>query len=125
MRRDVAGVAVSSAGLHAVVGHGAQGEIAALASGLGLDLSAHRARQFTSAMGAEHDLILVMERAHRDEIRQIASHLTARTMLLDHWSGAKGIADPYQNGQAAYDQAFVEIVNASQTWAKRLASWSM
>lgn len=125
MRRDVAGVAVSSAGLHAVVGHGAQGEIAALAGGLGLDLSAHRARQFTSAMGAEHDLILVMERAHRDEIRQIASHLTARTMLLDHWSGAKGIADPYQNGQAAYDQAFVEIVNASKTWAKRLASWSM
>ena len=125
LRRDVAGVAVSSAGLHAVVGHGAQGEIAALASGLGLDLSAHRARQFTSAMGAEHDLILVMERAHRDEIRQIASHLTARTMLLDHWSGAKGIADPYQNGQAAYDQAFVEIVNASQTWAKRLATWRM
>ena len=97
----------------------------ALARGVGLDLSAHRARQFSAAMGAGHDLILVMERAHRDEISQIAPHLTARTMLLDHWSGARGIADPYKNGQAAYEQAFSAILDASTTWAKRLASWSI
>jgi protein-tyrosine phosphatase len=97
----------------------------ALARDIGLDLSAHRARQFTAAIGADHDLILVMERAHRDEISQIAPHLTARTMLFDHWSGAKGIADPYQNGQAAYEQAFTTILDASKTWATRLASWSI
>lgn len=125
LRRDLAGATVASAGLHAVVGHGTQREMLALAKGIGLDLSAHRARQFTPAMGAGHDLILVMERAHRDEISQIAPHLTARTMLLDHWSGARGIADPYQNGQAAYEQAFASILDASKTWATRLASWSI
>ena len=124
LKRDVAGVAVGSAGLHAVIGHGAQTDMAALADGIGLDLSAHRARQFTPAMGSEHELILVMERAHRDEINRIAPHLTARTMLFDHWNGAKGIADPYQNGQAAYNQAFAEILGAAKTWATRLASWS-
>lgn len=125
LRRDVPSVKLSSAGLHAVVGHGTQTEMAALAKGIDLDLSAHRARQFTPVIGKEHDLILVMERAHRDDISRIAPHLTARTMLFDHWSGAKGIADPYQNGQAAYEQAFAEILDASKTWATRLASWSI
>ena len=125
LRRDVAGATVASAGLHAVVGHGTQREMLALARDIGLDLSAHRARHFTAAIGADHDLILVMERAHRDQISQIAPHLTARTMLFDHWSGAKGIADPYQNGQAAYEQAFTTILDASKTWATRLASWSI
>lgn len=125
LRRDVAGVNVSSAGLHAVVGHGAQRDMAALAAGIGLDLSAHRARQFTRAMGTAHDLILVMERAHRDAIGQMAPHLLARTLLFDHWSGAQGIADPYQNGQAAYELAFAAISAAAKTWATRLASWSI
>ena len=125
LRRDLTGMTVTSAGLQAVVGHGAQGEMAALALGIGLDLSDHRARQFTTAMGAAQELILVMERGHRDAITRMAPHLTARTMLLDHWSSANGIADPYQNGQAAYEQAFAAIIDASKTWAARLASWSI
>lgn len=125
LRRDVPSAKLGSAGLHAVVGHGTQTEMVALAEGIGLDLTAHRARQFTPSIGKEHDLILVMERAHREEISRIAPHLAARTMLYDHWSGAKGIADPYQNGQAAYEKAFAEILNASKTWATRLASWSI
>jgi protein-tyrosine phosphatase len=36
LRRDVAGAAVASAGLHAVVGHGTQGEMLALARGSAL-----------------------------------------------------------------------------------------
>ncbi len=123
LRRDVPRLTVSSAGLHAVVGHGAQHEMQELSKGIGLDLSTHRAQQFTPTMGKSHDLILVMERAHRDEISDIAPHLTARTMLLDHWSGAKDIADPYQNGDAAYNQAFRELTLASKIWAERLASW--
>lgn len=125
VRRDVAGISVRSAGLHAVVGHGAQREMATLAAGSGIDLSAHRAQQFTPAMGTAHDLILVMERAHRDAIGQMAPHLLARTLLFDHWSGAQGIADPYQNGQAAYELAFAAICDAAKTWATRLASWSI
>jgi len=123
LRRDVTGITVRSAGLHAVVGHGAQREMVAVAQGIDLDLTNHIARQFTPDMGKDHDLILVMERAHRDEINQIAPHLTGRTMLFDHWSGARGIADPYQNGQAAYEQALAAIIDAAKTWATRLASW--
>lgn len=123
LRRDVAGVTVRSAGLHAMVGHGAQREMVDLAQGINLDLTSHIARQFTPEMGKDHDLILVMERAHRDEISQIAPHLMGRTMLLDHWSGGKGIADPYQNGQAAYEQAFSAIIAAAKPWGTRLASW--
>ena len=125
LRRDVAGLTFGSAGLHAMVGHGAQSEMVALADEVGLDLSSHRARQFTPALGRDHDLILVMERAHKDDVTRIAPHLSARTMLLDHWVGAKGIADPYKNGQAAYQQSFSAILDASKTWATRLASWSI
>jgi protein-tyrosine phosphatase len=124
LRRDVAALTVSSAGLHAVVGHGVQSEMATLGESAGLTLSTHRARQFTPVMGAENDLILVMERAHRDEISHIAPHLLGRTMLFDHWLGAKGIADPYRMGQAAYERSFAEILNASKSWVTRLAKWS-
>jgi protein-tyrosine phosphatase len=122
LRRDVLGLRVSSAGLSAVVGHGIQPEMAAIAAETGLDATGHRARQFTTAMGMDHDLILVMEPSHRDEITRIAPHLRGRCMLLDHWSGGKGIDDPYRRGQAAYAYAFQTVTVASQAWAARLIS---
>ena len=122
LQRDVAGLRVSSAGLNAVVGHAIKSEMATLAINVGIDVASHSARQFTPAVGMDHDLILVMEAGHRDEITRIAPHLRGRCMMFDHWLGGKGIEDPYRRGQSAYEYAFETVSAAAQTWAARLNS---
>lgn len=121
MARDVKGLRVASAGLSALVGHGVQSDMADIARRLGIEVSGHHAQQFTADLGAAYDLILVMERAHRNEIARLAPHLMGRTLLLDHWSGGEDIADPYRQGSAAYERAFEKILTSTQTWAAHLA----
>ena len=70
------GVTVSSAGLGALVDSEADPDAARAAAELGISLDNHRARQWTGAIGAAHDLILVMEPEQRRSIVQ--AHLLSR-----------------------------------------------
>lgn len=58
-------VVVASAGTGALVGGGVPEPAQRLAAGAGIDASAHRARQFDTAMLREADLIIAMAREHR------------------------------------------------------------
>lgn len=111
---------VSSAGLSAVVGAGAHATAIDAAREINLDLDGHVARQLTDALGREHDLILVLEPGHRAEISRRFAQLSGRTMLLDHWTGGKGIADPYRKPIEAHRIARDHIVKAAAEWSKRL-----
>lgn len=84
LRRDVLGLKIRSAGLNAVIGHGIQSNMAALAQQDGIDTQGHSATQFTTAMGIEYDLILVMEQSHKTTIAQLAPQLQSRCLLFDH-----------------------------------------
>lgn len=63
-----ADVEVHSAGLGALVGHGIDGGSASALGQLGIDPSAHRARQVEPWMVADADLVLTAERAHRERL---------------------------------------------------------
>lgn len=63
-----ADVTVSSAGTHALVGHGIDRSSASALGQLGIDPTQHRGRQFEPWMAADADLILTAERTHRDTI---------------------------------------------------------
>jgi protein-tyrosine phosphatase len=63
-----ADVAVSSAGLQAVVGHGIDTSSAAALAQVGIDPTQHRARQFEPWMAAYADLVLTANREHRDQV---------------------------------------------------------
>lgn len=114
------GMAISSAGLAAVVGSAADETAAMVASEAGVDLSGHVARQLTPQIGGSHDLILVMEPAHRAEIVRRHPQLSGRTMLFDHWTGGKGIADPYRMPEAFHRESRDLILAAAKTWIARL-----
>ncbi len=58
-------VVVASAGTGALVGGGVPEPAQRLAASVGIDASAHRARQFDPAMLREADLIVAMAREHR------------------------------------------------------------
>lgn len=120
LRARLPGRVVESAGLAAVAGHPADPQAVAVAAEEGLSLEGHVARQFTAALAAPFGLILVMEAAHRQQIGRAAPQLLGRTMLFDHWSGADGIADPFQRPRAAYEAAFLRLREAADAWALRL-----
>lgn len=114
-------IAVSSAGIGALVGEGADATAADVASGHGLSLGGHVARQFTRGLGAAQDLILVMEPGHRREINRVAPDLSGRVMLFDHWVGGKGIEDPYRRSREMHEVVFARISEAAESWASKLA----
>ena len=115
-------ISVYSAGISALVGHGADETAAAVAAEHGVDLDGHVARQFSRELALDHDLILTMEPGHRREIIKAAPDLSGKVMLFDHWQGGKGIADPYRRSRQFHEEVFALIDTAGSAWAARLAS---
>ena len=120
LARALPGLRLSSAGLAAVVGHGADADAARAAAEVGLDLSGHVARQLTAEIGAAQDLILVMEPGHRAEIFRRFPALSGRVMLFDHWTGGQGIADPFRRDLAVHRATRDRILAAAEPWIARL-----
>lgn len=113
-------IKVSSAGIGALVGHGADADAASVAAARGVSLDGHVARQFTHGLGAAHSLILVMEAGHKRQIMQSAPDLSGRIMLFDHWTGARGIADPYRRSLQFHQEVFAQIDQAATAWVDKL-----
>lgn len=111
---------VASAGINALEGHAADARMSEVARGAGLSLDGHLAQQFSAQLGAQFDLILVMEAGHKREILQTAPELSGRIMLFDHWTGADGIRDPYRQEKAVHTKVFEDISTAADAWAARL-----
>lgn len=120
LKQALPSLTVSSAGLGAVVGSGADETASTVAAEAGVDLSGHVARQLNLQIGQAHELILVMEPAHRTEIARRYPQLSGRTMLFDHWTGAKAIADPYRLPEAFHRQVRDQILDAAKGWSARL-----
>lgn len=113
-------LSVTSAGLGALVGKAADGSASATAARHGVSLDGHVARQFTAELGREADLILVMEPGHKAQIARDTPQFSGKTMLFDHWTAAKGIADPYQRSDDFHEEVFKQVDAAATAWAKRL-----
>jgi protein-tyrosine phosphatase len=122
LQRALPSVTVTSAGIGAVVGAGADPVGAKAADEIGIDLDGHVARQLTEEMGRTHDLILVMEQGHRAEITRRFPQLSGRTMLFDHWTGGKDIADPYRKPIETHRVARDLIATAAEGWAQKLGN---
>ena len=115
-------IAVSSAGLHAMVDHGADDDAASVAAEHGVSLEGHRARQFTGDLGRKHDIILVMELGHKAQIERMAPGLTGKIFLFDQWPGASAIADPYRRSRECHEAVYRQIDAAAVAWANKLSA---
>ncbi|SUZ31980.1 Low molecular weight protein-tyrosine-phosphatase Wzb [Roseibaca ekhonensis] len=111
---------VSSAGLHALVGHGIDADTAAAARTREIPLHDHAARQFDTALGQNCDVILVMETHHRQEIAQRWPQFLGKTFLLGHFDAARQVPDPYRQAMGMHAQAVEIILQCSESWAIQL-----
>ena len=115
-------LAVSSAGLGALVGTPPAPIAQRLMAERGVDITGHRGRQLTAALAQEADLILVMDERQKTACGLLAPRILARTFLLGHWRPAaeREIIDPFR----ASDEIFVSVLNqidvSVNDWLPRL-----
>ncbi|MBV4475175.1 low molecular weight phosphotyrosine protein phosphatase [Pseudomonas sp. B2M1-30] len=113
-------ITVSSAGLAARVGEGMESSARQVLEDHGHSAADFTARQITSDIVNESDLILVMEKEHVKQVLKIASHARGKVFLLGKWQSEREIQDPYRQGQAAFIHAHALIEDAVSSWAQRL-----
>jgi protein-tyrosine phosphatase len=112
-------ILVSSAGLAALVGHGADEQVIEVMTENGLDISAHLARQLSDELVKKNELILVMELWQQKEIESIYHYARGRVHLLGKWSDME-VEDPYKKPKEAFIEAFVKIDQLCQQWCEKL-----
>ncbi|MBG6073069.1 MULTISPECIES: low molecular weight protein-tyrosine-phosphatase [unclassified Polaromonas] len=113
---------VWSAGLHAVIGHGAETTASEIASQHGLDLSAHRAQQVAGWMCSHADLVLVMEASHQQALEKLYPTARGKIHRLGEFGppGGFDIADPYRQPRAAFEAAHAAIALGVDEWVRRI-----
>lgn len=110
---------VSSAGLNALVGCEADPLSQELMKMKGLNISHHRARQITSDMVAESDLILTMSTEQQIVIETEFFYSRGRVHRLGKW-GEYDILDPYKRHRAVFEQSLTLIDQGINDWYKKL-----
>lgn len=120
LRRLLPDKKIDSAGTAALVGHSADDSAVAIAEKNGLTLSEHKGRQFTSMIGRQYDLILVMEKMHIEQIARVAPEVRGKVMLFGHWLNQKEIPDPYRKSSEAFSSVYKLIEQAGKYWAEKL-----
>jgi protein-tyrosine phosphatase len=105
---------VSSAGTRAVIAHPIHRDAALVLEQLGGEVSNFAARQLTSKIASDADLVLTMTRAHRDTVLELAPRQLHRTFTLGEAAhlvsdyNARNIADlvalrPHIVGHSVFD----------------------
>src|SRR5690606_6892784 len=93
LREALPGRRVSSAGIGALVGEPADPLAVQLMRERGLDIGAHRGRQLDEPLLRENDVLLVMERGHREWIESRWPQARGRVYRWGHWSDFE-VPDP-------------------------------
>jgi protein-tyrosine phosphatase len=114
------GWSVESAGMGALVGEPAAPEALRALERIGLNATAHRARQLTSELLREAELVFVMEQAQKIELEKAYPWACGRIFRLGHWDDRE-IADPYRQPQEVFDATLALVEHCAASWRGRLA----
>lgn len=115
-----AGIQVASAGLSAMVGYPMDATAAQVMLEHGVDGAGHRARQLTTAILRESDLVLVMEKSHAAAIGRMAPEASGKVFLLGKWQRDTSIPDPYGQQREAFDHVYQLIERGIAGWLPHL-----
>ncbi|MEX1664439.1 low molecular weight protein-tyrosine-phosphatase [Zhongshania arctica] len=111
---------IHSAGLGALVDKPIDPSAGQLLIDNGVDASEHRARQLTTEMLLQADLILVMEQRHIKGVTDLAQQVSGKTFLLGKWSENQPVPDPYRKSVEAFEHVYGQIDKFTDDWLKYL-----
>ena len=100
-------VEIASAGVGALHGNPAEPNAVAVMSGIGIDISGHRARQITGELAGRVDVILTMETMQRNWVRRMLLWKKGKVRLLTEYgpqADGPDIKDPYGGPLSAYQE---------------------
>lgn len=121
----VPGLTVSSAGLHAFPGKGADPRGVTVAEEQGIDMHGHRATLLDAQIVAGADLLLVMDHLNAAEIVSRYPHAAAKVVLLGSFDAARPrdpeIPDPYMGDLDAVRSSYARVAAAIDAVVERLA----
>ena len=110
------GVHAESAGLIALPGNSATFLAQKVAAEYGVDLADHQAQLVSEKLVAESDMILVMEKLHKEALLTDFPMAADKVFLIRHFarfgSRNRGVADPYGLNYDAYRFCFLDIEDA-------------
>ncbi|PFH19518.1 MULTISPECIES: low molecular weight protein-tyrosine-phosphatase [Burkholderia] len=113
------GVAVTSAGLDAPVGHPAAPEAVAVLRSHGIDLSGHLAVRLSDAMCRAADLILVMTAAQRRELETRHPFARGKVFLVREFDRVD-VFDPVGESRARFDACYALLATGLTDWVAHL-----
>jgi protein-tyrosine phosphatase len=120
LTKKLPGKSIFSAGLAAVVDHGIDENVCSLLLDNGYEVDSHKAKKVNSKLIASADLILVMEKSHKNTVMKHYPESSGKIMLLGKWLDNMEIQDPYRKSSDAYQQVFEQLQNSCMTWYERL-----
>ena len=110
------GIHAESAGLLALPGNSATFLAQKVAAQHSVDLTEHKAKRLSQQLVDWAEMILVMEKSHKDELLVDFPEATNKTFLLRRFtrygSRSRGIADPYGLQYDAYRFCYLDIEDA-------------
>ncbi len=110
---------VMSAGLGALVDHGAHEISQKVAMEHGIDMSAHRARQVNLDILRWADLILVMENGHKQELLSKYPMLDGKVFRYGEPQKVD-VPDPYRRPESAFVLAWNFISKLTPYWVEKI-----
>lgn len=121
-RPDAAAWRVESAGVWAMDGSQASTGAQAIMQARGIDLHGHTARSVTYDLLRQFDLILTMERNHKEALSVEFRDLSPRIFLLSEMTGqVYDIPDPIGGEQADYEATARELEHILAAGMERIA----
>ncbi len=120
LRQRLPEVQVGSAGIGALVGKPMDPSARDWLERQGLSGEGHRARQLNAELLRWADLVLVMEKGHKNYIGARFPASLGKVHLLGRWQEERDIADPYKKSQAFFDQVLEQVAEGVDAWVERL-----
>lgn len=118
VEKNALDVVVSSAGVVAMVDYPADPFSIEVAQENDIDITAHRARQITSDLVKQHDLILVVDEEVRRIMAQRYPHALGKVKKIGHFS-QKDIVDPYLQPKAAFETMYRDLDVCLNEWVEK------
>jgi protein-tyrosine phosphatase len=115
-------IEATSAGTHALVGHQASRYALEAMDQIGIDIRAHQARQITTKIARESDLILTMDVAHSKRVKRLLSWRQKPPRRISEFNPqtpVHDIVDPYGGPL----QAFEECIRTLRPCIKGVILW--
>lgn len=123
LKRALPDLQISSAGLDAMVGYGADPLAMQIMYEQGIDISSHRARMMTETLVIDSDLILTMDSKQQQQIASGHPHTRGKVFRLCE-PLKQDIPDPYCQSVEVFRSTYDLIAGGSSAWVKRINSIS-